>query len=175
MSSVKTKRRALWIVGVVMCVSTIFAIAGCKSAHAEIDIAASPEAIWDVLADPTSYQEWNPVIVPKAAEYSEGSEVVNLVTDEKGNQIEMKSRVKAITHARELRQGGGTIGILTFDHRWVLEPIDGGTRVTQYEDYRGIGVWFWDPSYYRQAYANANEALKRYVESQHAANAAEVE
>ena len=52
---------------------------------------------------------------------------------------------------------------MTFDPTWSLEPVDGGTRVTQHEEYRGIGVWFWDYSWVESAYARANEALKKRV------------
>ena len=55
---------------------------------------------------------------------------------------------------RELNQVGGIPGILNFDYKWLLEPVDGGTRVVQHEEYHGIGVWFWDESWVEPAYAN---------------------
>ena len=42
--------------------------------------------------------------------------------------------------------------MLTFDHTWRLEAVDGGTRVTQFEEYKGIGVLFWDPAWVEEAY-----------------------
>ena len=60
----------------------------------------------------------------------------------------------------ELNQGGGIFGILTFDHRWLLEPVEEGTRVTQHEEYRGIWVWFWDAGWVEPSYRKANEALR---------------
>ena len=47
--------------------------------------------------------------------------------------------------------------------KWLLEPVDGGTRVIQHEEYRGIGVWFWDASWVEPAYTQANEALRDRV------------
>ncbi len=44
-------------------------------------------------------------------------------------------------------------GILTFNHKWLLDPIDGGTRVTQHEEYRGIDVLFWGYSCGEPAYS----------------------
>ena len=44
-----------------------------------------------------------------------------------------------------------------------VQSVDGGTRVTQHEEYRGIGVWFWDESWVEPAYAGVNEALGKRV------------
>lgn len=55
--------------------------------------------------------------------------------------------------------------MLTFDHTWRLEVVDGGTRVTQSEEYRGIGVLFWDPAWVEEAYEQANFNLRDRVES----------
>ncbi|MEM9068988.1 MAG: hypothetical protein AAGE52_10800 [Myxococcota bacterium] len=53
--------------------------------------------------------------------------------------------------------------MLTFDHHWTLSAAGEGTRVVQHEYYRGIGVWFWDPSWYEDAYERAIEGLGRRV------------
>ena len=42
---------------------------------------------------------------------------------------------------RELNQVGSVPLVLTFDHQYLLEPADGGTRIVQHEVYRGLGVW----------------------------------
>ena len=49
--------------------------------------------------------------------------------------------------------------MLTFNHQYILQPEDGGTRIIQHEEYRGLGVWFWDESWVTPAYASINEAL----------------
>jgi hypothetical protein len=64
---------------------------------------------------------------------------------------------------KELNQSGGFPGILTFDHYYLLEKVDKGTKVIQKEDYSGIGVWFWDNSWIEPAYIKINEALKKRV------------
>ena len=66
---------------------------------------------------------------------------------------------------RLLNQRGGIWGMLTFDHRWELEPVEGGTRLVQHEEYRGLFLPFWDYSWVEPAYAKANEGLKRRVEA----------
>ena len=58
-----------------------------------------------------------------------------------------------------INQFGGMRCVLTFNHTWRLGPIAGGTRVAQHEEYRGIGVWFWDPAWVEEAYQEELAAL----------------
>ena len=74
-----------------------------------------------------------------------------------------KERRRSMIEKKKLNQFGGMRGILTFDHQWLLEPVEGGTKVIQHEEYRGIGVWFWDYSWVEPAYTKANDALKKRV------------
>ena len=62
-----------------------------------------------------------------------------------------------------LRQKGGMTGIITFDHQWQLQLVEGGTRVTQYEIDRGIYVWFWDDSWIIPSYTKTLDALAKHV------------
>ena len=136
---------------------------GCATVHTETVIPAAPADVWSVLADASGYEEWNPVLVPLEGELREGETLKYRMTDAEGKQSEVKVEVVKMTREKELNQYGGVWGILTFDHTWSLEPVEGGTRITQHEEYRGIGVWFWDYSWVEPAYARANEALKKKV------------
>ena len=115
------------------------------------------------MTDAPRYEAWNPVLVRVEGEYREGAELTNLVREPSGKESVMQSTVVKMTVERELNQFGGIRGLLTFDHQWLLEPIDGGTRVVQHEEYRGLGVWFWDASWVEPAYRKANEALRERV------------
>ncbi|MGD9057176.1 MAG: SRPBCC domain-containing protein [Desulfobacterales bacterium] len=136
---------------------------GCKAAHTEITIPADPEIIWSVLTDASGYKAWNPVLVPIEGDLREGEKLKYQMTQPDGKQSDIMARVKKMVELKELNQGGGIPGILTFDHKWLLEPVNEGTRVTQHEEYRGIGVLFWDASWVGPAYRNVNEALKNRV------------
>lgn len=151
---------ALALIGVVV---VALSLLGHKSVHAELVIPASPEAIWSVLTDAPGYEDWNPVFTSVKGEYREGAKMAYRMRDESGKESDVSATVVKLDEARELNQFGGMRGILTFDHHWFLEPVEGGTRVTQHEEYRGIGVWFWDPSWFETAYARANEALSARV------------
>ena len=65
--------------------------------------------------------------------------MLNRVREPSGEVLEMTVTVETLVPGAELRQSGGLPGILTFDHRWLLEPVEGGTRVIQHEVDRGIG------------------------------------
>jgi hypothetical protein len=116
-----------------------------------------------VLTDAAYYQEWNPVFVDVQGEYRPGAKLTYQMKDQTGKQTEVVATVIKLEPERELNQFGGIRGILTFDHRWILEPVEGGTRVTQHEEYRGLYVWFWDPSWFESAYARALDSLRGRV------------
>ena len=135
----------------------------CKAVHTEITIPAEPEIIWSVLTDASGYKAWNPVLVPIEGDLREGEKLKYQMTQPDGKQSEVMARVKKMVELKELNQSGGIPGILTFDHKWLLDPVDEGTRVTQHEEYRGIWVWFWDAGWIEPAYRKTNEALRDRV------------
>lgn len=144
----------------VLALVVVTAFATRKTFHVETVIPASPEQVWAVLMDTKGYPEWNPVFVAVQGQYGEGAKMQNTVRDPDGKLLEMTATVKTLTPARELRQKGGMPGIITFDHQWLLEPVEGGTKVTQHEVDRGIGLWFWNSDWIEPAYRSVNEALE---------------
>ena len=136
---------------------------GCKSVDAELSIPAPPDEIWSILMDGDGYGEWNPVLVHVEGEFRQGARLTYQMMTESGEATEVEARVVKLDPGKELNQAGGYWGILTFDHHWILEPVDGGTRVTQHEDYEGIGVLFFDPSWFEAAYGRGNRALRDRV------------
>ena len=159
-----TKSR--WIVGtlgLLGVVTVATALFGRKVVHTEIEIAAPASEIWAVLSDAERYTEWNPVIIKVAGQYAPGAELSNTVRDGSGQESVMTSKVLRFQPNQELNQFGGLPGLLTFDHQWILEPTATGTRVIQHEEYRGIGIWFWNESWVEPAYSKANEALRERV------------
>ena len=150
------RRASLALAGLLAC-------AGCSSVHTERVVPAPPEAIWAVLTDAPGYETWNPVLYQVEGEFREGAELNYQMRQPDGTESAIQATVKKMLPGRELNQGGGVPGLLTFDHRYLLEPVDGGTRVVQHEEYRGVGVLFWDNSWVEPAYASVNEALGRRV------------
>ncbi|MEL0150590.1 MAG: SRPBCC domain-containing protein [Rhodobiaceae bacterium] len=134
-----------------------------KTFRAEITIAAPPEKVWAVLMDTQSYPDWNPTFVAVSPPYALGAKISSRVVKPDGSFIDMTPTVKTLRANRELGQGGGVPGILTYHHKWLLEPVAGGTHVRQIDVDRGGFLWFWDSSWVEPAYQRANEALAARV------------
>ena len=134
-----------------------------KTYRVERIISATPEEIWAVLMDTAAYGEWNPVFVKVEGSYAVGGTVLNTFKDPSGKLFDVTNKVEALEPNRLLRQKGGFTGVLTFDHQWLLEPTEGGTKVIQYEIDRGIYVWFWDDSWIVPKYTEVLQALEREV------------
>ena len=109
--------------------------------------------------DTAAYGEWNPVFIKVEGSYAVGGTVLNTFKDPSGKLFDVTNKVEALEPNRLLRQKGGFTGILTFDHQWLLEPVEGGTKVTQYEIDRGLYVWFWDDSWIIPKYTEVLQAL----------------
>ncbi len=158
--------RWLAAVGLVLIALVASALLARKSVRAELTIAAEAEEVWSVLTDPESYEDWNPILVSVDGEFVEGQTLSVGMKNPDGSITMVTPRIKKLVRDVELNQVGGVPGILTFDHTWRLEPVDGGTRVTQFEEYRGIGVLFWNPEWVEKAYRQANLNLRDRIDRQ---------
>ena len=134
-----------------------------KTFRVETVVPAPPEAVWAVLMDTNGYPEWNPIFVAVDGSYAEGAKVTQTVRFPDGRDVVMTATIKALVAEREIRQSGGMPGVLTFDHQWLLEPVEGGTRVVQHEVDRGIGLWFWNSDWIEPAYSDVLDALAQRV------------
>jgi hypothetical protein len=154
-----------WLISsiVLVAVLVVMYLLGRKSVHTELVIPADSKEVWSVLMDVPAYDEWNPVLIPVEGTFAEGEQLKYHMTQPDGKHTEVQATVRELIEEKKLNQYGGIPGILTFDHTWLLEPVEGGTRVTQHEEYRGIGVLFWNPSWFESAYQRANEALRDRV------------
>ena len=156
-----------WLIAlaVVAVILAVLYLAGRKSVHSEIVIPAPANAVWQVLTDTGAYRKWNTVLIPVEGEFAAGNTVRYEFNQDESTTSTIPTTVKQVVENELLNQGGGMPGVLTFDHRYVLEPVAGGTRVTIHEDYRGIGVNFWNPSPVQAAYERLNRELRDRVVS----------
>lgn len=153
-----------FIIGIIV-VLAILVFTGKKSVHHEIIMNAAPEKVWRVLTDMNQYPEWNPTMLLLDGEVKEGNKVTYQFTQDEKNKSEIGATVVKIIPNQLLNQKGGIPMILTFNHKYILEPQGDGTKVIIHEDYNGIGVHFWNPKPVEQAYGRLNMALKKRVES----------
>ena len=137
-----------WIIGVLvlLAVVVVVGLVTRKSVRAEILIEATPDEVWAVITDPSSYPDWNPIFVSYEGVFAEGSQVALQMKMGEGDPTRVQVEVEDFVPREWMHQGGGYPLILTYDHNWYLEAVPEGTKVTQYEYYTGIYVLFWDPT-----------------------------
>lgn len=156
-----------WGLGLALLATVILTFTGEKTFHVEIVIPAPPERVWAVLTDARGYAEWNPVFSHVEGEFRQGATVHTTVREPGKPEVVLAAEVVRLVPERELNQFGGIQGFITFDHRWRLEPVEGGTKVMQHEVDRGLWVWFWDSDWVEPAYLRASEALREQVLKTH--------
>ncbi len=158
-----TRRARRLATSLALAMPVILGCMGHKSVHAELVIPAPPARIWDVLTDTAAYGEWNPIFVSVDGTFEEGATVAYQMKGSDGETSEVESEVRAFVPEREINQFGGIPFVVTFDHTWRIDPVPEGAKVTQHEEYRGVYVWFWDPSWVEDAYEEALVALRDRV------------
>lgn len=100
----------------------------------DIQIAASPEVVWDVLTDFDRWPEWNPEV--KSMSY-EGPLEPGSVFRWKAGPGTIVSTLEEIDRPRYVRWRGRTMTIGAI-HEWRLDERSGGTRVETAESFSGV-------------------------------------
>jgi hypothetical protein len=135
---------------------------------ATTQIAASPEQVWVVLTDLASYPRWNPLFREASGQLSAGNKItLNSVHPVNGRTMTVKVSVLAAEHARELRWRSSLPGIISGEHSFTLTPADGGTRLVQTENFRGLLAHFSakTTSRYQASTQALNDAIKQRAEN----------
>ncbi|TWD83719.1 hypothetical protein FB561_4888 [Kribbella amoyensis] len=145
----KKKRRRLLIgLGaalVVLIGYSTYAIARPTVLHTEIEIDASPDAVWRVLADRAAYPDWNPFMVRSTGDLVVGNVISNTLRDTNGKETTFDPELLAVEPGKELRWIGsvGFGGIFDGEHAFRIEPLPGGrSKLVQEEVFRGVAVPF---------------------------------
>lgn len=157
-------KKLMYIVLGILVVLIILVFTGNKSVHHEITINAAPEKIWKALIEMDDYPNWNPVMELLEGKVQEGERVKYKFTQDKSTVSEIGATVIQVTPNELLNQKGGIPLVLTFNHKYLIEPVGNSTKLTIHEDYKGIGVNFWNPQPVEEAYKRLNFALKKKVE-----------
>lgn len=107
-----------------------------------IDIAATPETIWQVLTDLDGYAAWNPFLVAASGTVAVGETLT--VTFKAGKRtMTLKPTLKVVEPARRLAWLGRLVLPRIFDgaHEFVIEPLGASrSRLVQRETFRGLLV-----------------------------------
>ncbi|SFR33524.1 SRPBCC domain-containing protein [Halogeometricum limi] len=136
-----------------------------------VEIAAPPEAVWDVLTDFDRYPEWNPFL-RIAGKPNVGSHPHVRLSPPNGRETGFRPEIVVADANRELRWLGHLFvpGLFDGEHRFVLESLDGGerTRFVHAETFTGVlagPVLRFVGDDTEAGFVAMNEALKRRVEA----------
>ncbi len=138
--------------------------------HTEIDIAAPPEVVWQVLIDLDRYPEWNPFITSAVGKPEEGETLVNRLEPPEGKPMTFKPQVTVVEDGTAFEWLGKLVVSGLFDgrHRFEIEASPSGSRFIQKETFDGVLVRFLRASLDRNTKAGfeaMNTALKVRAES----------
>ena len=139
-----------------------------RSISATVDIAATPERVWAVLADLAAYPQWNPFIRSASGKLAEGARLTLRLAPAGGRAMTFRPTVLAARPGKLLRWIGRLIvpGIFDGTHQFALEDLGGRTRLTQSETFRGLLVPFTGTTMTRTeaGFHALNQALKERAE-----------
>jgi len=136
-----------------------------------VDIRATPERVWQVLADLPAYAEWNPFVTR-----AEGALVVGerlSVSVPPVNALlpsRLRPTVLEVTPGRRLRLGSTVdrLGLLRVEYTVTITDHDGGVRVWHQDQFRGLLAPLLVRALNRRrlpAFTAADAALKERVEA----------
>jgi hypothetical protein len=135
----------------------------------EVHIDASPERVWEVLADFAAYPSWNPFIRRIEGTLAEGERLVVRIEPPGGMGMTLRPTVLSATPIREFRWLGHLLvpGLFDGEHSFQLEKDGQGVRLVHAETFRGALVPLFRRSLdgsVRAGFEAMNAALKERAE-----------
>jgi hypothetical protein len=140
-----------------------------RSLDTEVEIEATAERVWDVLADFDAYPVWNPFIRRASGQLRDGQRIQVTIQPPGRDEFEFEPTVISAERGRELRWRGhlGIPGVFDGEHAFAIEPLgDGRVRFRHYEVMSGLLVPFLGGMLRdtERGFHEMNRALKARVE-----------
>jgi hypothetical protein len=142
-----------------------------KEIRDEIEIQASPEAVWKILTDFEDFREWNAFMRPVVGEAEEGAKLRVQIRPPGGKAMAFRPRVTKVVSNRELRWEGRLWipGLLDGEHIFEIEPLGSDrSKFVQREVFTGLFVPLMAKNIENQTlpgFEKMNRALKERVEA----------
>jgi hypothetical protein len=141
-----------------------------------IEIAATPENVWAVLADLASYPQWHPMYQAVTGQLAAGSTLTITSTHPaSGRTVTAKVKVLTAEPDTELRWVSKLLGLTISEREFRLRSTaDGGTSLVQAGSYRGLGggrgrVMVKVLGSVQDTFTAINEAVKQQAEARQGA------
>jgi hypothetical protein len=137
----------------------------------EIQIAATPERVWNILMDFPNHGQWNPFVRSLEGAPLVGETLKVSIQPPGGRGMQFRPKVLAVEAAREFRWKGKLLitGLFDGEHFFRLDRMPNGTVLfTQGEIFSGLLVPLMKKSLEgpaRAGFIAMNEALKRRAEA----------
>ena len=141
-----------------------------KELHAEIEIDAPAERVWDVLTDFASYPQWNPFIRQISGKPTRGERLQVRIEPPGGQGVTFKPKVLKAEPNRELRWLGRLLvpGLFDGEHSFTIQPLEENrVRFVQREAFKGLLVPLFARSLgtnTQRGFEEMNRALKERAE-----------
>lgn len=105
-----------------------------------IEIQAGPEAVWGVLTDLDGYEVWNPFITKASGTVMLGESIEVTIGGDGSRKTTFRPTVTAADEMKRFEWLGrvGFKGVFDGRHRFELETRNGGTMLTQSEEFTGV-------------------------------------
>jgi hypothetical protein len=105
-----------------------------------IEIAATPDNVWAVLADLANYPKWHPVYLGVTGQLAAGSTLTITTTHPTtGRTMTANVKVRTAEPETELQWVSKMAGVTISKRVFLLSPAAGGTLLVQTGTYHGLG------------------------------------
>ena len=108
----------------------------------EIEIAASPEQVWDVLSDVESWGDWSPIIKEVSGRPEEGSKLQVTMSgkDESKSGPKYAPTILKFSRPKKIHWRAHMMAsfLFTNDKILELEEVDNGTKLIHKETFKGL-------------------------------------
>lgn len=160
-------------VGLLLAFVATLSVLGAQSRdlNTEIEIAASPQTVWEILTDLSQYEDWNPHITSAEGEISEGSKLTIEITESDGSTMTFRPTVIRVAPNTEFRWLGRLLVPRLFDGEHIFEISalgDNEVRLVHRDNFRGLLVLpFWNKlnTESRRGFEEMNAAIKERAEA----------
>jgi hypothetical protein len=111
-----------------------------KQINTEIEIAAPPAVVWEILTDFDEHKSWNPFVVSAEGEVAVGSKLTVSIQPSGKKAQTFRPTVTVADPERKLEWLGvlWVKGLFDGRHQYILEPTAEGTKFIQREEFTGI-------------------------------------